>query len=51
MKPTVIDPNTSTRAAAFDLWMNAPNPIIVPVYIVLGIYRIFELKKDSGKMR
>ena len=28
MKPTVIDPKTTTRAAAFDLWMNAPNPMV-----------------------
>ena len=28
MKPTVIDPKTTTRAAAFDLWMNAPNPMM-----------------------
>ena len=28
MKPTVIDPKATTRAAAFDLWMNAPNPMV-----------------------
>ena len=28
MKPTVIDPKTTTRASAFDLWMNAPNPMV-----------------------
>ena len=28
MKPTVIDPKTTARAAAFDLWMNAPNPMV-----------------------
>ena len=28
MKPTVIDPKTTTRAAAFDLWMSAPNPMV-----------------------
>ena len=28
MKPTVIDPKTTTRAAAFDLWMDAPNPMV-----------------------
>ena len=28
MKPTVIDPKTATRAAAFDLWMSAPNPMV-----------------------
>lgn len=28
MKPIVIDPKTTTRAAAFDLWMSAPNPMV-----------------------
>ena len=28
MKPTVIDPKTTTRAAAFDLWMSTPNPMV-----------------------
>lgn len=28
MKPTVIDPKMTTRAAAFDLWMSAPNPMV-----------------------
>lgn len=28
MKPTPVDPRTTTRAAAFDLWMDAPNPMV-----------------------
>ena len=28
MKPVVIDPKTTPRAAAFDLWMDAPNPMV-----------------------
>ena len=28
MKPTVIDPQMTSRAAAFDLWMSAPNPMV-----------------------
>lgn len=28
MKPTVIDPKNTTRAAAFDLWMGVPNPMV-----------------------
>ena len=28
MKPTVIDPKTTTHAAAFELWMDAPNPMV-----------------------
>lgn len=29
MKPTVIDPKTTTRAEAYALWMNAPNPMVI----------------------
>ena len=28
MKPTVIDPKTITRAEAYALWMDAPNPMV-----------------------
>lgn len=28
MKPTVIDPKTTTRAEAYELWMSAPNPMV-----------------------
>ena len=28
MRPAVIDPKTTTRAAAFELWMDAPNPMV-----------------------
>ena len=28
MKSTVIDPKTTTRAEAYALWMNAPNPMV-----------------------
>ena len=28
MKPTVIDPKTTTRAEAYELWINAPNPMV-----------------------
>lgn len=28
MKPTVIDPKTTTRAEVYALWMNAPNPMV-----------------------
>ena len=28
MKQTVIDPKTTARAEAFDLWMDAPNPMV-----------------------
>ena len=28
MKPAVMDPKTSTRAEAYELWMDAPNPMV-----------------------
>lgn len=28
MTPTVIDPKTTSRAEAYDLWMSAPNPMV-----------------------
>ena len=28
MKPIIIDPKTTTRAEAYELWMNAPNPMV-----------------------
>ena len=28
MKPTVVDPQTTSRAAAYALWMDAPNPMV-----------------------
>lgn len=28
MNPLSVDPNTTSRAQAFELWMNAPNPMV-----------------------
>ena len=28
MKPNVIDPKTTSRAEAYELWMNAPDPMV-----------------------
>lgn len=28
MNPISVDPNTTSRAQAFELWMNAPNPMV-----------------------
>lgn len=28
MKPIVIDPKTTTRASAYEIWMSAPNPMV-----------------------
>ena len=28
MKPIDVDPETTTRAEAYELWMSAPNPMV-----------------------
>ena len=28
MKPTAVDPNTTTRTESYALWMDAPNPMV-----------------------
>lgn len=28
MRPTAVDPKATSRAAAFELWMDAPNPMV-----------------------
>lgn len=41
MKPTVIDPKTTSRAEAYELWMNAPNPMVTffKTLDVMPLYR------------
>ena len=29
MKPVIVDPNTTARAEAYALWMDAPNPMVI----------------------
>ena len=47
MKPTVIDPKTTTRAAAFDLWMNAPNPMVT-FFKTLDVTPLVRLSRRRG---
>ena len=47
MKPTVIDPKTTTRAAAFDLWMNAPNPMVT-FFKTLDVTPLVRLSRKRG---
>ena len=47
MKPTVIDPKTTTRAAAYALWMNAPNPMVT-FFKTLDITPIVKLSRKQG---
>ena len=47
MKPTVIDPKTTTRAAAFDLWMNAPNPMVT-FFKALDVTPLVQFSRKRG---
>ena len=47
MKPTVIDPKTTTRAAAFDLWMNAPNPMVT-FFKTLDVTPLVRVSRKRG---
>ena len=52
MKPTVIDPKTTTRAAAFDLRMNAPNPMVQAyIFLVTCSRHFFELFFSAPKIK
>ena len=47
MKPTVIDPKTTARAAAFDLWMNAPNPMVT-FFKTLDVTPLVRISRKRG---
>ena len=47
MTPIVIDPNTTTRAAAYALWMNAPNPMVT-FFKTLDVTPIVKLSRKQG---
>ena len=47
MKPTVIDPKMTTRAAAFDLWMSAPNPMVA-FFKTLDVTPLVRLSRKRG---
>ena len=49
MKPQEINPQETTRAEAFELWMNAPNPMVtffkkIDVTILVHISRKYKWK-------
>ena len=52
MKPTVIDPKTTTRAEAYDLWMNAPNPMVTffKTLDVTPLYRLIRRRNLKFNM-
>lgn len=44
MKPTVIDPKTTSRAEAYELWMNAPNPMVT-FFKTLDVTPLYRLSR------
>ena len=47
MKPAVIDPRETTRAEAYDLWMNAPNPMVT-FFKTLDVTPLYRLSRRHG---
>lgn len=47
MKPTVIDPQKTSRAAAFELWMDAPNPMVT-FFKTLDVTPLVRLVRRKG---
>ena len=47
MKPTVIDPKTTTRAEAYTLWMSAPNPMVT-FFKTLDVTPLVRLSRKRG---
>ena len=45
--PREIDPKATTRAAAFALWMNAPNPM-VSFFKTLDVTNLVRISKRRG---
>lgn len=47
MKLTIIDPRTTTRAEAFELWMHAPNPMVT-FFKTLDVTALIRLSRKGG---
>ena len=47
MSPIRIDPKSTTRAAAFELWMDAPNPMVT-FFKTLDVTPLVRLSRRSG---
>ena len=45
--PTIIDPKTTTRAMAFELWMKAPNPMVT-YFKTLDVTNILRISRRRG---
>ena len=47
MKPAAIDPKTTTRAAAYALWMGAPNPMVT-FFKTLDVTNLYRFSRRRG---
>lgn len=47
MKPTAVDPKATSRAAAFELWMDAPNPMVT-FFKTLDVTPLVRLSRKKG---
>ena len=47
MKPTVIDPNATSRAEAYALWVDAPNPMVT-LFKTLDVTPLIRLSRKRG---
>ena len=47
MKPHAVDPSTTTRAEAFALWMDAPNPMVT-FFKTLDVTPLVRLSRRKG---
>ena len=47
MKPIVIDPKTTARASAYELWMSAPNPMVT-FFKTLDVTPLVKLSRKHG---
>ena len=47
MKPQAVDPGTTSRAEAFELWMDAPNPMVT-FFKTLDVTPLVRLSKRKG---
>ena len=47
MKPIIIEPKSTTRAEAYELWMNAPNPMVT-FFKTIDVTPLVRLSRKSG---
>ena len=47
MKPTVIDPQTTTGAGAYELWVSAPNPMVT-FFKTLNVTPLVRFSRKRG---